>query len=442
MPRHHRLTVSLALVALCAIQTRLYAKDSEGTSQASPALVKAFAAYLREPNEKKRATIYKKHKQAAEGLSAEALETTIARALPGDRWKGGFTHDVSYTSGGESWTYSVWMPKKRPSKGLVPLVLDVGHSSWRKNDNKKIASGMENWLRIAGATKDVIYIRTRVLDRLEDEGRYKAYTTPPRKSGKASQGPTMDTLSTLLLDCVRDACLRYPVDSNRIYVQGISQTGFWTWWLGQHAPDRFAAIAPVGAVAWHVRKLLINLKQTPTFILHGTNDPTCPFAQAKQAAESLENMGAPVDFRPTQGGTHMKGVFVRFKEIWPEVMKQRRNPSPETVEHHFVSGERPWCHWVGVEGIRAKEFNPWGAPCRIHASIKNQHITVEATGCTSLSLHLNSAMLDFDKPLKVTLNDKTKTLKSLKPDAERALETAWRRGDAAAYSAFVDLKVR
>ena len=40
----------------------------------------------------------------------------------------------------------------------------------------------------------------------------------------------------------------FPVDPDRVYVQGISQTGYWTWWLAQYAPDRWAAAAPVGAV--------------------------------------------------------------------------------------------------------------------------------------------------------------------------------------------------
>ena len=425
----------------------LEAKEATPKKKASPALVKAFAAYLREPDKKKRAAIFKKNKKAADALSFDALEAAILRALPGSKWKSGFTHDVKYESGGDTWTYSVWMPKKRPSKGLVPLVLDVGHASWRKNKNKKIAAGMENWLRVAGATNDVIYVRTRVLDRLEDMGRYKAYTTPPRKplkkaSKKASATPTMDSLSSLLLDCVRDVCLRYPVDPERIYVQGISQTGFWTWWLGQHAPDRFAAIAPVGSVTWHVRKLLANLQSMPIYILHGTNDTTCPFAQAKSAAEALKAMKAPVDFRPSQGGEHMDGVFVRFKEIWPEVMKRRRVARPKTFVHHFVSEERPWCYWVGVAGIAAKEFNPWGAPCKLEASIKDQHILIDVKGCKTVTIHLHSNMLDLEKPLQVTLNDETKTIKTLAPDPERALESAWLRGDAAAFSAFVDLKVR
>jgi len=90
------------------------------------------------------------------------------------------------------------------------------------------------------------------------------------------------------VDAVRDACLRYPIDPDRVYVQGISQTGYWAWWLAQYAPDRWAAVAPVGSVTFHVRKLLPNVINVPLFVLHGTDGRFMQVAMQEQFRELRE----------------------------------------------------------------------------------------------------------------------------------------------------------
>ncbi len=424
-----------ALAALCA--SALRAEATPVSAAVRRKLGKAFAAYVREPGEEQRTRIWERVSAAARKLTIAEIEELVAASVPGDTWKGGFSDGIEYESGGETWTYSAILPKKRP-KGLVPLVLDIGHASWKDNAPREREVGMRTWLGAAGCEDDVVYVRTRVLDALSSDGRYAAWTAPPRRP----MGPeNLDAIASLVMDAVRDACLRYPIDPDRVYVQGISQTGYWTWWLAQFAPDRWAAAAPVGAVTFHVRRLVPNVLNVPLYVLHGTADPTCPFAQAQGMAADVEKAGGIIDFRPTEGGGHMKGVFSRFGEIWPEMAQRRRDPNPAKFERRIVSGARPDAYWLRALGIAAAEFNPWGAPCRIAGEIDGQTLRVSAEGCDEIAVLISPRMLDVGRTVTIELNGKVVWRKKPQPDAPAALELARLRGDGVTFGATVVLSV-
>ncbi len=435
----HRTLAAVALAVLVAAPATVVPVASARAAPLSGAETKkvgdAFRSYLRERDAKARDKLWKSVEKLAAKLAPAELEELIRAAVPGDEWDGGYTDAVEFTSAGETWTYSAVLPKKRP-KELLPLVLDIGHGSWKDNDAEAREEGMRTWLRVAGAQDAVVYVRTRVIDRLSTDGRYDAWVVPPRRDG---DGPNMDTLASIVMDAVRDACLRYPVDPDHVYVQGISQTGFWTWWLATYAPDRWAAAAPVGAVTWHVRPNIVNAVRVPVYVLHGTNDPTCRFEEADSAVKALRELGGDVDFRPTDGGGHMDGVFVRFGEIWPEMRKRRRDAYPKQFERRLVSGARPDAFWLRAEGVAAKGFNPWAPPCRVAGTIDGQTLRVEASGCERVVVLVATGMVDVAEPVTIVLNGKKKWSGRLEPDARAALDVARERGDAAPFCTAVPL---
>jgi predicted peptidase len=74
----------------------------------------------------------------------------------------------------------------------------------------------------------------------------------------------------------RDVATRFRVDPDRVIVNGLSQTGFWSWYLARTNPRRFAAILPMSAVTWQVDAYASNFLALPIGVLHGSDDPTCP----------------------------------------------------------------------------------------------------------------------------------------------------------------------
>ena len=84
------------------------------------------------------------------------------------------------------------------------------------------------------------------------------------------------------------------VDSNRIYLMGMSMGGFGTWALANRMPDRFAAISPMcgGAdVKW-----ADHLSKIPTWVFHGTADNQIPISRSEVMVKALEKINPNVLF--------------------------------------------------------------------------------------------------------------------------------------------------
>jgi predicted peptidase len=82
---------------------------------------------------------------------------------------------------------------------------------------------------------------------------------------------------------------KYKVDSDRIYVTGLSMGGFGTWRLAAYAPHRFAAIAPIcggGETYW--TKQLVHL---PVWAFHGAKDPGVPLERSQAMVDALKQNG-------------------------------------------------------------------------------------------------------------------------------------------------------
>lgn len=83
---------------------------------------------------------------------------------------------------------------------------------------------------------------------------------------------------------------RYAIDPDRILVTGLSDGGTFTYALGAHRAQTFAALAPVAAVLppWlDVQRA----RQLPVLIVHGGRDFIFPVAAARQASATLREAG-------------------------------------------------------------------------------------------------------------------------------------------------------
>ena len=94
---------------------------------------------------------------------------------------------------------------------------------------------------------------------------------------------------------------KYRVDEERIYLTGLSMGGFGTWALGSKDPGRFAAIAPV--CGGGDPRNVCALKDTPTWVFHGSLDQVVPLERSSEMVRALESCGGKVRFTvyPTAG---------------------------------------------------------------------------------------------------------------------------------------------
>ena len=102
-------------------------------------------------------------------------------------------------------------------------------------------------------------------------------------------------LSALLDEIVKTRA----VDTNRIYLTGLSMGGFGTWHLACEYPERFAAIAPIcGGMARVVgaSDKVCALKGVPAWVFHGARDRTVPLAESADLVSALKACGGDVEF--------------------------------------------------------------------------------------------------------------------------------------------------
>jgi predicted peptidase len=95
----------------------------------------------------------------------------------------------------------------------------------------------------------------------------------------------VDTLKALLDDIES----RYAVDTDRVYLTGLSMGGFGSWSLACKHPDRFAAVAPIcGGGMWFLGN---RLKDVPVWAFHGAKDSVVPLRESQEMVDAVKRAG-------------------------------------------------------------------------------------------------------------------------------------------------------
>ena len=93
----------------------------------------------------------------------------------------------------------------------------------------------------------------------------------------------------------------YDVDTDKVYLTGLSMGGYGTWYTAMARPELFAAIAPVcgGGMAWNAGVL-----KMPVWAFHGAADPVVSVTQSDEMVASLKANGGDVTYTRMDGVGH------------------------------------------------------------------------------------------------------------------------------------------
>ena len=125
---------------------------------------------------------------------------------------------------------------------------------------------------------------------------------------------------THLLD---DIVAKYDVDTERIYLTGLSMGGYGTWTLAAAYPDRFAAIAPI--CGGGKRIMALRLKDIPVWAFHGAKDRVVPLKESEEMVNAIKARGG--DARLTvypDAGHDSWTVTYNNKELYDWFLKHRK----------------------------------------------------------------------------------------------------------------------
>ena len=102
-----------------------------------------------------------------------------------------------------------------------------------------------------------------------------------------------------LLRLLDAAIAKFAVDTNRVYLTGLSMGGYGTWNLGVTHPEKFAAIAPICGGGFVLDVLLAGygkpsnpLAALPVWAFHGAKDPVVPLDESERMVNAMKRTGA------------------------------------------------------------------------------------------------------------------------------------------------------
>ena len=166
-------------------------------------------------------------------------------------------------------SYNFWVSVPdtyEEQKGLIPVVLFLHGASLRGTDLNRVR-------------------RYGPLDAISMGRDINAIIIAPQNPGGAWN-------SYKVLDILNWVCKQYDVDTNRIYLIGMSLGGFGTIeFLANHAEKIAASMELCGGT---IRKDLCKLNTVPLWIIHGTADKAVPVSRATEIYESMKKCG-PTD---------------------------------------------------------------------------------------------------------------------------------------------------
>jgi pimeloyl-ACP methyl ester carboxylesterase len=215
-----------------------------------------------------------------------------------------------------------------------------------------------------------------------------------------------------VFEAIAAAAARYPIDPDRISLYGFSMGGAGVWYMASHYPDRFSAVAPMGAyndfrlwrrpggmtfplmpwevASWRARSaifLLENLRHVGIWMVHGGWDRAVgggvDVEHARRSAGTLDELGIPFRYTELKEIGHnrqfMKEPF--FGEVLRWLAEQRRVAQPSEVTIRTQDLHHSSAYWVGIKQLdRYDEFG------RVDARIVETGLTVETHNVRHLTL--------------------------------------------------------
>ena len=353
-------------------------------------------------------------------LDASALKPRKVEKKPEEFHRFGTT-TVGYTFECDAgvFRYAVDVPSSYDSKQPVAVLLDPGHGSGAsKNDEEKAGfvpfyrtqcdrAGFEDWL----------IVRTEIIEQIG--------------SGGLRGDLPEEQIAAVFQSLWRDIASRFAIDCDRLYATGLSQTGYWSWYLGRASADRYAGIAPMSAVTWQVDAYLANYVNLPMFVLHGDEDKICKVEQPRTTCAKLEELGFAVKYVEVAGSGHDVKTWARLPEALEWLAAKPRAKYARKIAKSYQTLADPWCGWIRVEALeKTGDGKAITRPtATLAAEIEGQVVRITSKGVERATVFLSRELLDLGAPVEVQWNEKSVFSGKLDREFAGMLDVALERVD-------------
>lgn len=193
--------------------------------------------------------------------------------------------------------YRLMRPKANDASENYPLVLFLHGAGERGNDNnKQLVNGAKNFAIDSIRKKYPCYMLVPQCANnyrwVETDWKLPSHIMP----GKPSRylNATMILLDSLIKNL--------NIDTNRIYITGLSMGGFGTWDAISRWPEKFAAAVPVCGGGDTAKASVI--KNIPVWAFHGDKDNVVMVSRSRNMINKIKKAGGDPKYTEYQGVGH------------------------------------------------------------------------------------------------------------------------------------------
>ena len=198
--------------------------------------------------------------------------------------------------------YRLLVPDNLISGAKYPLVLFFHGSGERGNDNERqLTYGVERFARPDSRSRFPCFVLApQCPTQLDDQP--IMWTGERERMHLLKLAPEVAPPLGTALELLMEVQEKYQVDTNRIYVTGISMGGFATWESLIRQPKKFAAAIPVcgGGDTSHADQI----RNIPVWALHGADDSVVPVECSRSMIKAIEKAGGHPRYTEYPGVRH------------------------------------------------------------------------------------------------------------------------------------------
>ncbi len=244
-----------------------------------------------------------------------------------------------------------------------------------------------------------------------------------------------------VLFSLRDACQRFSIDTDRVFLSGHSMGGDAAWDIGLAHPDLWAGVMPIAATAGkYVNLYWQNAEQLPLYFVSGELDGDRKAINAVTQDRYLAKLPAfPVRLCEFLGRGH-EPFTDEILNLFEWMNVHRRDFFPRDFE---VVTMRPWDSffwWIEVSGLPEKSMvdplqfdnrRRGTSPARLTGGISNNNTVRIQSGAKETIVWLSPEMVDFNQPISIRSGGRNIRFNAedALPNTEILLEDARTRGD-------------
>ncbi|MBI2823671.1 MAG: peptidase [Planctomycetia bacterium] len=376
--------------------------------------------YLEEPLALKRKEILsglEKEEGATVGYVANLVATmlpTRETPEPSTKTPGLYELSVEIAEGEPAVTCFVYLPPEYDPHRLYPTIVTLhGASTPEQQIDWWTGSPQEDGSRIGQA------------------GRFGYIVIAPAW-GKEQQSTYGYSLNEHLavLNSLRDACRRFSIDTDRVFLSGHWMGGDAAWDIGLAHPDLWAGVIPIVSRAdKYVRAYWEATKSVPVYAVGGEMDGDTPSFNAPMFDRCLTTAGINLTVVEYLGRGH-ENFSDEILRLFDWMGRIKRNFARKSLTGYSMRPFDNFFWWVELKDLPTKSMaDPvdWPLerglrPAKTTATINANNGVTVSTGADRVTMWLSPEIVDFNKRLPVSVNGRALKTGPIEPSLAVLLE--------------------